>query len=152
MHLGYKTPCHSALNMQYSEMLRQNQPFYNLNLALPDYLAPYTTALGVNCGVAQQYKSTDFPFIKCVPAPSAKFVGGKSGHAVFVRVSTEEMGMSSSSLEPYTYLRFFGNPAKNDPVVMFARTPSMILDYKIDDKTIMSLVRGKVNKYRRYIQ
>ena len=60
--------------------------------------------------------------------------------------------MSSSSLEPYTYLRFFGNPAKNDPVVMFARTPSMILDYKIDDKTIMSLVRGKVNKYRRYIQ
>ena len=123
-----------------------------LNLALPDYLAPYTTALGANCGGAQQYKSTDFPFIKCVPAPSTKFVGGKSGHAVFVRVSTEEMGMSSSSLEPYTYLRFFGNPAKNDPVVMFARTPSMILDYKIDDKTIISLVRGKVNKYRRYIQ
>lgn len=101
----------------------------------------YTTALSANCGGAQQYKSSDFPFIKCVPVPSTKLVGGKSGHAAFVRVSKEEMGMSSSSIEPYTYLRLFGKTAKNDPIVMFARTPGMILDYKIDDKWAKGLIK-----------
>lgn len=101
----------------------------------------YTSALSANKGGDHQYHSELFPFIKCVPIPSQKLVGGKSGYAAYVRITKDELGAGNSSIKPYTYLRLFSKTAQNDPVVMFARTPGMILDYKIDDKWAKGLMK-----------
>lgn len=101
----------------------------------------YTSALSANQGATQPYKSKAFPFIKCVSIPSQKLTGNKAGHAAYIRITKDEMGAGSSSINPYTYLRLFGKTSLNDPIVMFARTPGMILDYKIDDKWAKGLIK-----------
>lgn len=101
----------------------------------------YKSALSANQGVTHPYKSTLYPFIKCVPVPSQKLIGGKAGHAAYIRITKDEMGGGNSSIKPYTYLRLFSKTALNDPIVMFARTPGMILDYKIDDKWAKGLIK-----------
>lgn len=101
----------------------------------------YTSALSANQGGAHPYKSKSFPFIKCVPIPSQKLVGGKAGHAAYIRITKDEMFAGGSSIKPYTYLRLFSKTSLNDPIVMFARTPGMILDYKIDDKWAKGLTK-----------
>ena len=101
----------------------------------------YTSALSANQGGANPYKSKLFPFIKCVSIPSQKLSGNKAGHAAYVRITKDEMGAGGSSIKPYTYLRLFGKTSLNDPIVMFARTPGMILDYKIDDKWAKGLMK-----------
>lgn len=101
----------------------------------------YKTALSANHGGKHPYKSTMFPFIKCVPVPSQKLTGGKAGHAAYIRITKDEMGGGNSSIKPYTYLRLFSKTALNDPIVMFARTPGMVLDYKIDDKWAKGLIK-----------
>lgn len=93
----------------------------------------YTSALSENCHGVEPYKSDLYPFIKCVSIPSQKLVGGSSGHAAYIQVTKDELG-AGSAIKPYTYLRKFGKSALNDPIVMFARTPGMILDYEIDGK------------------
>lgn len=101
----------------------------------------YTSALSANKGGNHPYHSELFPFIKCVAIPSQKLAGGKSGHAAYVRITKDELGAGNSSIKPYTYLRLFSKTAQNDPIVMFARTPGMILDYKIDDKWAKGLMK-----------
>lgn len=101
----------------------------------------YTSALSANKGGDCPYHSELFPFIKCVSIPSQKLAGGKSGYAAYVRITKDELGAGNSSITPYTYLRLFGKTAQNDPIVMFARTPGMILDYKIDGKWAKGLMK-----------
>ena len=101
----------------------------------------YTSALSANHDGRHPYKSKIFPFIKCVPIPSLKLTGGKAGHAAYVRVTKDEMGISGASIKPYTYLRLFSKTSLNDPIVMFARTPGMILDYKIDGNWAKGLIK-----------
>ena len=62
----------------------------------------YTTALSANHDNGNTYKSKIFPFIKSVAIPSQKLVGGKAGHAAYVRVTKDEMGISGASIKPYT--------------------------------------------------
>lgn len=101
----------------------------------------YTSALSADYGGSERYKSKLFPFIKCVQIPSRKLDGNQSGYAAYIRITKDELWEGSSAIEPYTYLRLFGKASMNDPVVMFARTPGMILDYKIDDKWAKGLAK-----------
>lgn len=104
----------------------------------------YTSAISENCHGVEPYKSELYPFIKCVSIPSQKLVGGSSGHAAYIQVSKDELG-AGSIIKPYTYLRKFGKSALNDPIVMFARTPGMILDYEIDGKWAKGLNKPEVD-------
>lgn len=101
----------------------------------------YTTALSANHDSGNPYKSKSFPFIKSVAIPSQKLVGGKAGQAAYVCITKDEMGISGASIKPYTYLRLFNKTSLNDPIVMFTRTPGMILDYKIDGNWAKGLIK-----------
>lgn len=92
----------------------------------------YTTALSYNAG--QKYESSKFEGIECVSVPSNKVEGGKSGHVAFVRISQDKLSQGGNMLRPYIYLRLFNRSVVNDPIVMFARTPGLVLDYKVDGK------------------
>lgn len=99
----------------------------------------YTTALSYNAN--NPYTSVKYNGIECVAVPSKRIEGGQSGHVAFIKISKDQLSPGGNMIQPYTYLRLFGKGAGNDPIVMFARTPGMILDYKIDGKWVKGLLR-----------
>ena len=110
------------------------RPFFQLVQEL------FTTAVSANAR-GKIYKSTLFPDIKCVSIPSQKLLPTEAGHAACIKISKDELSPSGAPIKPYTYLRLFGKSSLNDPIVMFARTPGMILDYKIDGKWTKGLIK-----------
>lgn len=109
------------------------RPFFQLVQEL------YTVALSYNAG--KTYKSEKFENIECVVVPSQRIETQKSGHVAFVRIKQEELSANGSMIKPYTYLRLFSKSPLNDPIVMFARTPGLVLDYKIDGKWAKGLIK-----------
>ena len=98
----------------------------------------YTTALAANTG--KSYQSEEFDGIECVEVPSRKVEGNQSGHVAYIRVKQSCLAASGSMIKPYTYLRLFEARTRNEPIVMFARTPGLVLDYKVDGKWAKGLI------------
>lgn len=109
------------------------RPFFQLVQEL------YTTALSHNAG--KPYISDKYKDIACVSVPSQRIEGQKTGHVAFVRIKQEQLTSGGGMIKPYTYLRLFSKSPLNDPIVMFARTPGMVLDYKIDGKWAKGLTK-----------
>ncbi|MDO4648266.1 MAG: hypothetical protein Q4B26_06405 [Eubacteriales bacterium] len=109
------------------------RPFFQLVQEL------YTAALSANANL--KYVSEKFNDIACVAVPSQRVEGQKSGHVAYVRIKQAELSTNGSMIKPYTYLRLFSKSPLNDPIVMFARTPGLVLDYKIDGKWAKGLIK-----------
>ena len=109
------------------------RPFFQLVQEL------YISALACNANKA--YKSDKFDCIECVSIPSARVDGQKTGHVAYARIKQVQFSANGSMIKPYTYLRLFSKSPLNDPIVMFARTPGMVLDYKIDGKWAKGLIK-----------
>lgn len=99
----------------------------------------YTSALAHNAN--KVYKSDMFTFIECVSVPSARVEGRNTGSVAYVRIKKDQLSANGSMIKPYTYLRLFSKSPLNDPIVMFARTPGLVLDYKIDGKWAKGLIK-----------
>ena len=102
------------------------QELYNVAL-FATYEKPYT-----------RMNFTDIP-LKKEKIPSARIEGQTAGVVSFARITKEDLG--NSAIQPYTYLRLFGKTASNDPIVLFARTPGMVLDYKIDGPWTKNMIK-----------
>lgn len=109
------------------------RPFFQLVQEL------YISALA--CNANKTYKSDKFDCIECVSIPSARVDGQKTGHVAYARIKQVQFSANGSMIKPYTYLRLFSKSPLNDPIVMFARTPGMVLDYKIDGKWAKGLIK-----------
>lgn len=109
------------------------RPFFQLVQEL------YISALA--CNANKVYKSDKFDCIECVEVPSARVEGQKTGHVAYARIKQTQLSASGSMIKPYTYLRLFSKSPLNDPIVMFARTPGLVLDYKIDGKWAKGLIK-----------
>ena len=109
------------------------RPFFQLVQEL------YTSALA--CNANKVYESDKFDCIECVSVPSARVEGQKTGHVAYARIKQTQLSANGSMIKPYTYLRLFSKSPLNDPIVMFARTPGLVLDYKIDGKWAKGLIK-----------
>lgn len=109
------------------------RPFFQLVQEL------YTSAIA--CNANKTYKSDKFDCIECVSVPSARVEGQKTGHVAYARIKQTQLSANGSMIKPYTYLRLFSKSPLNDPIVMFARTPGLVLDYKIDGKWARGLIK-----------
>lgn len=109
------------------------RPFFQLVQEL------YISALA--CNANKVYKSDKFDCIECVSIPSARVDRQKTGHVAYARIKQVQFSANGSMIKPYTYLRLFSKSPLNDPIVMFARTPGMVLDYKIDGKWAKGLIK-----------
>lgn len=109
------------------------RPFFQLVQEL------YISALA--CNANKVYKSDKFDCIECVSVPSARVEGQKTGHVAYARIKQTQLSANGSMIKPYTYLRLFSKSPLNDPIVMFARTPGLVLDYKIDGKWAKGLIK-----------
>lgn len=109
------------------------RPFFQLVQEL------YISALA--CNANKVYKSDKFDCIECVSVPSARVEGQKTGHVAYARIKQTQLSANGSMIKPYTYLRLFSKSPLNDPIVMFVRTPGLVLDYKIDGKWAKGLIK-----------
>ena len=99
----------------------------------------YNAALSKNSGI--EYKPEHFPSIQTIKIPSKKVEGEVAGHLAVAKVNTSDFSTTGSAISPYVYLRLFSKTTQNDPIVMFARTPGMILSYKIDGQWAKNLIK-----------
>ena len=101
-------------------------PFFQLVQEL------YTTALARTYGT--EYKSTWLPHIECLAINIQKyFIGGTtSGYVSAVKVTRDVLNCGQNVLSPYVYIgNYEVEGSTNDPIVMFARDPGMVIDYSI---------------------
>ena len=101
-------------------------PFFKLAQEL------YTTALARTYSC--EYSSKDYPQIVTLPVNIMSYFecGQTAGYVSLIRVSKDELGGSAASFSPYDYIgKFEADGGLNEPIVMCARDPGMVIDYAI---------------------
>lgn len=79
------------------------------------------------------YTSTEFPEIKCMPVNIMGYFSGKtSGYVSMIKISKSELNGTQNLLSPYDYIgKFEADGGYNEPIVMYARDPGMVIEYAI---------------------
>lgn len=129
--LAVKINRNSIKNTDNYEMF----PFFQLVQEL------YNTALAFNA--RKKYSSEKYSSIECAAVPSQRVEGNTAGHVAFIRFTQKELFGNDAALNPYIYLRLFNRGTLNDAIVMFTRTPGMVLDYKIDGPWVKQMPKSE---------
>lgn len=101
-------------------------PFFRLVQEL------YTTALSKTYG--NEYKSEWLPQTECLAVNISNYFDGgmTSGYVAVVKLTKDQLNCNENVLSPYVYLgKFEAEGGLNEPVVMYARDPGMVIDYAI---------------------
>lgn len=101
-------------------------PFFRLVQEL------YTTAIAKTYGT--DYKSDWLPQIECLAVNIQKYFegGSTSGYVAAIKITRDQLNGAQNVLSPYMYIgKFEAEGGKNEPIVMFARDPGMVIDYSV---------------------
>lgn len=109
-------------------------PFFRLTQEL------YTTALAKTFQV--EYKSTQFPQIVTLAVNMQSYFdhGTTAGYVAMIKLSKSELNGDQSLLSPYDYIgKFEADGGLNEPILMYARDPGMVIDYAITGPWVKNL-------------
>ena len=109
-------------------------PFFRLTQEL------YTAALAKVHN--HEYTSPAFSQIKLLPIKITRYFEGgiTAGYVAMIKVSSSEMNGTQSVLSPYDYIgRYEADGGFNEPIVMYARDPGMVIDYAITGAWVKNL-------------
>lgn len=109
-------------------------PFFRLAQEL------YTTALGKSYNY--DYESREFPGIVALPVNVRAYFdsGTTSGYVAVIRISKDILNGNENVLSPYDYIgKFEADGGLNEPIVMFARDPGMIIDFALTGPWVKNL-------------
>lgn len=109
-------------------------PFFRLAQEL------YTTALGKS--YSYDYESQEFSGIVTLPVNIRSYfdTGMTSGFVSVIRITKEELSANENVLSPYDYIgKFEADGGLNEPIMMFARDPGMIIDYAVTGAWVKNL-------------
>lgn len=101
-------------------------PFFRLVQEL------YTTAIAKTYGA--EYTSEWLPETKCLAVNIHNYFasGSTSGYVAALIITKDELNGAENVLSPYVYIgKFEAEGGKNEPIVMFAREPGMVIDYAV---------------------
>ncbi len=101
-------------------------PFFRLTQEL------YTTALAKSYDY--EYTSEKFDNITTMPINIRSYFesGMGSGYLALIRLNQSDLNGTENVLSPYDYIgKFEADGGLNEPIVMFARDPGMVIDYAI---------------------
>lgn len=104
-------------------------PFFKLVQEL------YTTAIAKTYGA--EYKSEWLTEALCLPVPVRSYFdtsenSSTAGYVAAIRINTKDMYGEQNYMDPCIYTRHFENdPDVNEPIVMYARDPGMVIEYTI---------------------
>ena len=112
--------------IRYDDML----PFFKLVQEL------YTIAIAKT--YASEYSSEWLDGAKCLPVNIRNYfntsdgANSTAGYVAAIKITTEEMYGGQNYMDPCIYTRHFENdPDINEPIVMYARDPGMVIEYTI---------------------
>lgn len=109
-------------------------PFFNLTQEL------YTTALAKT--FSYDYVSHDYPQIETLPVNIMTYFenGQTAGYVSMVRISKSGLNGDQTLLSPYDYIgKFEADGGLNEPIMMYARDPGMVIDYAITGAWVKNL-------------
>lgn len=109
-------------------------PFFDLTQEL------YTSALAKTYSYA--YKSTDYPQIEVLPVKMQSYFDKRMivGYVSIARISQSELNGTQNLLSPYDYIgKFEADGGLNEPIMMYARDPGMVIDYAITGPWVKKL-------------
>lgn len=92
----------------------------------------YTTAVARTFG--KEYESEWLPQIECLAVNIQKYFDGgiTAGYVAAIKITREELNITQNVLSPYVYIgKFEAEGGRNEPIVMFARDPGMVIDYSV---------------------
>lgn len=101
-------------------------PFFQLVQEL------YTTAIARTYG--EEYQCAWLPQISCPAVNIQKYFegGSTSGYVAALKITKDELNRDQNVLSPYVYIgKFEAEGGQNEPIVMFARDPGMVIDYAV---------------------
>ena len=101
-------------------------PFFRLTQEL------YTTALAKCFDI--DYSNSEFPNIKLLKINIMNYFesGTTAGYLAVARIKKADLYQDESLLSPYDYIgKFEADGGSNEPIVMYARDPGMVIDYAI---------------------
>ena len=110
-------------------------PFFRLTQEL------YTSALSKTCGY--EYKSPDYPGIVILPVKIRSYFenGMTSGYVAMIKISRSDLNGNENVLSPYDYIgKFEADGGLNEPIMMYARNPGMVIDYAITGAWVKNLL------------
>lgn len=111
--------------LRYDSML----PFFKLVQEL------YTTAIAKTCG--SEYQSEWLTDIMCYPVHIRDYFDSQrdnsvSGYVAAIRISKDDLYSGQNYMDPCIYTRHFEeDPDINEPMLMYARDPGMVIEYTI---------------------
>lgn len=109
-------------------------PFFRLTQEL------YTTALGKTYNY--DYESQDYPQIETLPINITSYFekGQTAGYVSMVKISKAELNSDQNVLSPYDYIgKYEADGGLNEPIMMYARDPGMVIDYAITGSWVKNL-------------
>lgn len=109
-------------------------PFFQLVQEL------YTTAIARTYDT--EYRSERLPQIQCLAVNIQKYFegGSTSGYVAVIKISRDELNGTQNVLSPYVYIgKFEAEGGKNEPIVMYARDPGMVIDYSVTGPWVKGL-------------
>lgn len=115
------------------------QPFFKLVQDL------YNTALFCSKGIDYE---PDFSSIECqkISLRGESLKSSVVGYVAFLKLTNRELYPYQSGLSPYVLTGSFENDSnENEPIVMFAREPGMVICYSIDGTWSKKVVAPKKN-------
>lgn len=89
----------------------------------------YLTSIAKAYG--KEYVSEEFPNIKCMPVNILGYLSSKTaGYVSMIKIGKSELNGLQNLLSPYDYIgKFELDGGLNEPIVMYARDPGMIIEY-----------------------
>lgn len=109
-------------------------PFFNLAQEL------YTTALAKT--FSYDYKSKQYDGIITLPINIMNYFnkGNTAGFVSMIRITKEELNEQQNVLSPYDYIgKYEADGGLNEPIVMYARDPGMVIDYAITGSWVKNI-------------
>lgn len=109
-------------------------PFFRLTQEL------YTAALAKTYGF--DYESQDYPQIETLPIYITSYFeeGQIVGYVSMVKISKADLNRDQNVLSPYNYIgKFEADGGLNEPIMMYARDPGMVIDYAITGSWVKNL-------------
>lgn len=108
----------------------------------------FTTSIAKTYGYDYKSLLTWMPEIQCCAVNIQKYLEGKtSGYVSIVRITEDALSQGQLVLSPYDYVgRFEADGGLNEPIVMYARDPGMVIDYPIAGPWVKNISPPASNK------
>ncbi len=111
-------------------------PFFYLVQELYNSALAKIYKIDYDCEKYKQIVTNEIRVLNCFE----KTMGTVAGYLSLIKISKDELNGDSNLLSPYEYIGQFGiGDSSNEPIVMYARDPGMIIEYAVSGDWVRNI-------------